>query len=84
MHPLFEIYIGLSVNQPQHIIGNSKICIDLLSIDQPTLITSNEIHPSLHDTCHHQVTALKQLLNKTGHSAHKKLLNKTRHSAYTL
>jgi hypothetical protein len=36
-----------TVDQPMYIIGESKTCIDLVCTDQPNLITSNEIHPSL-------------------------------------
>ena len=47
------------VNQPTYITNNSKTCIDLVATDQPNLILSSEIHPSLHTTCHHQVNFVK-------------------------
>ena len=48
-----------TVDQPTYIIGESKTCIDLVCTDQPNLITSNEIHPFLHNTCHHQVNYVR-------------------------
>ena len=43
------------VNGPTYITNNTKTCIDLVAINQPNLVISNEIHPSLHPNCHHQV-----------------------------
>ena len=60
MQNIFEDH-GLSqlVDQPTYITGNSKTCIDLVATDQPNLIINNEIHPSLHSTCHHQINYVK-------------------------
>ena len=48
-----------TVNQPTFLTNNCHTCIDLVTTDQPNLILSNEIHPSLHTTCHHQVNFVK-------------------------
>ena len=39
------------------------ICIDLIFISQPNLITESGVHPSLHPNCHHQVIYAKFNLN---------------------
>ena len=51
-----------TVNQPTYLTRNSQTCIDLVATDQPNLILSNEIHPSLHTNCHHQVNFVKMNL----------------------
>ena len=43
------------IKQPTYITNNSKTCIDVLATDQPNLALVNEVHPSLHTNCHHQV-----------------------------
>ena len=47
------------VDQPTYITGNSQTCIDLVATDQPNLILTNEIHPSMHKYCHHQINFVK-------------------------
>ena len=47
------------VNQPTFITNNSRTCIDLVATDQPNLVLANEVHPSLHTNCHHQVNFVK-------------------------
>ena len=60
MQEIFEKHcLYQTVNQPTHITGDTKTCIDLVCTDQPNLIMNNEIHPSLHDKCHHQVNYIK-------------------------
>ena len=48
---------GLSqlVEQPTYITNNSQTCIDILATDQPNLVLKNDVHPSLHSNCHHQI-----------------------------
>ena len=55
------------VNQPTHITQTSRSCIDLVATDQPNLILSNEIHPSLHTNCHHQINFIKMNLKLPPH-----------------
>ena len=43
-------------NSVIHIIGNSSSCIDVIFTQQPNLVTSNGLHPSLYNNCHHQIT----------------------------
>ena len=43
------------VNEPTHIVGPSRSCIDLVITDQPNLINDCHILPSLHTRCHHQI-----------------------------
>ena len=38
-----------------HILPNSSSCIDLLFTNQPNMITSSGVLPSLHPNCHHQI-----------------------------
>ena len=50
-------------NQPTHITGDSRTCIDLTITDQHNLILKNEVHPSLHTNCSHQVVFTKVGIN---------------------
>ena len=43
------------VKEPNHILNNSKSCIDLISTSQPNMIMDCGIYPSLHSNCHHQM-----------------------------
>jgi len=47
------------VNQPTYLINNCKTLVDIFATNQPNLVTSNEIHPSQHEKCHHQVNFVK-------------------------
>ena len=42
---------------------NSRTCVDLFATNQPNLVTANEIHPSPHKTCSHQINFVKLNLN---------------------
>ena len=44
------------INFATHFIGNSSSCTDLIFTQQPNLVTSSEVHVSLHNNCHHQIT----------------------------
>ena len=52
---------GLSqiISDPTHILPNSSSCIDLISTNQPNLVTESGVHPSLHPKCHHQIVFAK-------------------------
>ena len=43
------------ISEPTHIQRNSSSCIDLIFTDQPSLVTNNGVHASLHSSCHHQI-----------------------------
>ena len=43
------------INEPTHILDNSKSCIDLTFTSQPNMIMDSRVHPSLHSNCHHQI-----------------------------
>ena len=43
------------INEPTHLIGNSRSCIDIILTDQPNLFLESGVHPSLHENCHHQI-----------------------------
>ena len=43
------------INEPTHILDNSKSCIDLIFTSQPNMIMDSGVHPSLHSNCHHQI-----------------------------
>ena len=64
MHKLFRHHnMSQLVNQPTYRNSSgAKTCIDLLATDQPNLVLSNEIHPSLHNKCHHDVNFVKMNL----------------------
>ena len=49
--------IGLHqlISEPNHLVGDSKSCIDLIFTDHPNLIIDCGVHPSLHSQCHHQI-----------------------------
>jgi len=47
------------VHQPTFITKVARTCIDLVITNQPNLILSTEIHPSLHTNSHHQVNYTK-------------------------
>ena len=43
------------VNQPTYVTDKSSSCIDLIITDQPNMFLDNDIHPSLHTNCRHQI-----------------------------
>ena len=43
------------ISEPTHVQRNSSSCIDLIFTDQPSLVTNNGVHASLHSSCHHQI-----------------------------
>ena len=43
------------INQPTHILENSKSCIDLIITNQPSLLVESGVHPSLFKGCHHEI-----------------------------
>ena len=47
------------INEPTHILDNSKSCIDLIFTSQPNMIMDSGVHPSLHSNCHHQIIYCK-------------------------
>ena len=47
------------INEPTHILDNSKSCIDLIFTSQPNMIMDSGVHPSLHSSCHHQIIYAK-------------------------
>ena len=51
--------ISQLIHEPTFITNKSKTCIDILCTDQPNLVLKNEVHPSLHTNCHHQVIYTK-------------------------
>ena len=44
------------ISDPTHILPASSSCIDLIFTDQPFLVVDSGVHPSLHASCHHQIT----------------------------
>ena len=55
--------VSQMTNGPTYITNNSQTCLDLLVTDQPNIILKNEIHPSLHTNCSHQVVYTKVGIN---------------------
>ena len=47
------------INEPTHILDNSKSCIDLIFTSQPNMIMDSGVHPSLHSNFHHQIIYAK-------------------------
>ena len=56
---------GLSqiISDPTYILPNSSSCVDLIFTNQPNLVPENEVYPSLHPKCHHQIVFAKLNLN---------------------
>ena len=44
-----------SISESTHVQRNSSSSIDLIFTDQPSLVTNNGVHASLHSSCHHQI-----------------------------
>ena len=44
------------IDQPTHIMNESRSCIDLIITDQPNILVDHGVHPSLYKTCHHEIT----------------------------
>ena len=42
------------INEPTHIIGEHRSCIDLILTNQSIIILEACVHPSLREFCHHQ------------------------------
>ena len=49
------------INEPTHIIGEHRSCIDLILTNQPNIFLEAGVHPSLHEFCHHQIVYGKLL-----------------------
>ena len=47
------------ISQPIHLLPTSSTCIDLIFTNQPNLVVNSGAHPSLHKSCHHQITFYK-------------------------
>ena len=60
IHELFAYHnLTQTVNKPTNITSRTKHCIDLVATDQPNLILNNDISPSLHTNCAHQINLVK-------------------------
>ena len=60
IHELFAYHnLTQTVNKPTNITSQTKHCIDLVATDQPNLILNNDISPSLHTNCAHQINLVK-------------------------
>ena len=54
------------INQPTHILENSKSCIvDLIITSQPSLLVESGVHPSLFRDCHHEIIFWKVAVSVT-------------------
>ena len=51
------------IDQPTHIMNESRSCIDLIIIDQPNILVDYGVHPSLYETWHHEITYTCQSLH---------------------
>ena len=47
------------ISESTHILRNSLSCINLIFIDQPSLVVDSGVHPTLHENCHHQIIYCK-------------------------
>ena len=73
-----------TVNEPTNIVTRnittdnittattSKHCIDLVATDQPNIIIKNEVAPSLHSNCSHQINLVKLDLKSSLPSPYKR------------
>ena len=50
-------YYGLYqiINEPTHVLPSLESCNDLIFTNQPNLVLNSRVHPSLHQSCHHQI-----------------------------
>ena len=51
------------INEPTHLTRNASSSIDLIFTSQPNLVMESDVHSSLHENCHHQITFAKFNLN---------------------
>ena len=51
------------IDQPTHIMNESRLCIDLIITDQPNILVAYGVHPSLYKMCHHAITYGKMNLS---------------------
>ena len=47
------------INEPTHILDNSKSRINLIFTSQPNITIDSGVHTSLHSNCHHQIIYAK-------------------------
>ena len=47
------------INEPTHILDNSKSSIDLIFTSQPNMIMDSGVYPSFHSNFHHQIIYAK-------------------------
>ena len=47
------------ISEPTHILRNLLSCIELIFTDQPSLVVHSGVHPTLHESYHHQITYCK-------------------------
>ena len=60
IHDIFAKHaLTQTVDQPTNITSRTQHCIDLVATDQPNMIIKNEIVPSLHTNCSHQINLVK-------------------------
>ena len=52
-------WFHLLISEPTHIMRNLLSCIGLILTDQPSLVVDSDVHPTLHENCHHQITYYK-------------------------
>ena len=53
------------INESTTIRRNSSSCIDLIFTDQPSLVTNNGVHASVHSHCYHQSYTVLLICKKT-------------------
>ena len=52
---LSDLGLHQLMNEPTHVIGEHRSCIDLVLTNQPNIFLEAGVHPSLHEFCHHQI-----------------------------
>ena len=56
------------INEPTHMIGESKSCINLIFTHQPNIVLDSGVHPPFHEQCHHQIVYGRLSTNNHAHS----------------
>ena len=51
------------IDEPTHLMGDSKSCLDLVITDQPNFINECSMLPPLHRTCHHSMNHIVLNIN---------------------
>ena len=67
-----DLWLHQLISEPNHLMGDSKSCIDLLFTDQSNIVIDSEVHASLYEQCHHQIVDGKLSVSSIALPPHKR------------